>query len=88
MAKSSSIETPSRPDSSSVPSTYDTDGSNCKLLCLVEGDPIPFVVTASLDSRIFDLQQLIYNQKDRGILQDVNASDLILWKVNSFKKLA
>jgi hypothetical protein len=49
---------------------------------------MPFVVTASPDSRIFNLQQLVNNQKDKGILHDINALDLVLWKMNSFKRLA
>lgn len=84
MAKSSSV--PSEPASSSVLSAHETNGSNRKLLCLVQDDSIPFMVTTSSNNRIFELQQLVYNQKDKGVLQDVNASDLILWKVSSFQK--
>jgi hypothetical protein len=49
---------------------------------------MPFMVTTPSNNRIFELQQLVYNQKDKGVLQDVNASDLALWKVSSFQKSA
>ena len=86
MDKDSSV--PSPPASSSIPSAHETNGSNRKLVCLVQGDPKPFVVTTSSNDGILELQQLVYNQKDKGILQDVNASDLTLWKVSSFQKSA
>lgn len=86
MAKDSSV--PSLPASSSILPAHETNGSNRELVCLVQGDPMPFVVTTSSNDGILDLQQLIYNQKDKGILQNVNASDLTLWKVSSFQKSA
>ena len=86
MTEGSSVA-PSRPASLSVPSAHETNnGSNHKLWCLVQGDSMPFMVTTSSNNRIFELQQLVYNQKDKGVLQDVNASDLALWKVSSFQK--
>ena len=86
MAKDSSV--PSLSASSSIPPAHETNGSNRELVCLVQGDSMPFVVTTSSNDGILDLQQLVYNQKDKGILQDVNASDLTLWKVSSFQKSA
>ena len=87
MVKGPSVA-PSRPASSSVPSAHETNGSNRKLWCLVQGDSTPFMVTTPSNNRTFELQQLVYNQKDKDVLQDVNASDLALWKVSSFQKSA
>ena len=86
MAKGSSV--PSPPASSSIPSAHETNGGNRELVCLVQGDPMPFVVTTSSNDGILELKQLVYNQKDKGILQDVNSSDLTLWKVSLFQKSA
>jgi hypothetical protein len=30
------------------------------------------------------LKKLIHQEKDQGILRDINAVDLVLWKVNIF----
>ena len=52
-----------------------------KLWCLIEGDGVPFFVTAPLTKSIGHLKDLI---KEKGINPNeraVLAKDLILWKV-------
>jgi hypothetical protein len=88
MATGSSITNASLPASFSVPSAHETNMNDRKLSCLVDGDSVPFMVAAPPNIRILELVSLVYNQKDKGVLDDVNASDMILWKVISSQKLA
>ena len=53
------------------------------LVCLVEGDSSIFPVTPTGDMHIWDLQKLIKEEKKNGVLNGVDSSDLILWKVMS-----
>ena len=51
------------------------------LWCLVDGDSRPFKVTALDDADVTDLKKLIKEEGKKGILCDVDAKDLDLWKV-------
>jgi hypothetical protein len=54
------------------------------LWCLVEGDSTPFKITAPPNIDIDDLKKLVRENKDKSSLRDVNASDLVLFKVSPF----
>jgi len=56
------------------------DDADRELYGLVEGDRVAFRVTASVDNDVEDLKQLV-QMKKKGSLRDVDAEDLILWKV-------
>ena len=55
--------------------------SSFELSCLVKGDSSVFDVKVSALMKVSALKELIHEKKDKGILRDVNASDLVLWKV-------
>jgi Crinkler effector protein N-terminal domain len=52
------------------------------LRCLVWGDLTAFKVNVLLDNDVDDLRKLIHLEKDKGILRNINVSDLVLWKVS------
>ena len=52
--------------------------------CLVDGDSMVFDVTAPANVSISRLKELVQKKGDRGILRDVDAKDLVLWKVSIF----
>jgi hypothetical protein len=55
--------------------------SDLKFWCvIVDSDSQPFQVTVSGNKNIDELKDIIHEKKYR-ILSNVNASDLILWKV-------
>jgi len=51
------------------------------LTCLIEGDSSLFQVNSTGDKNIFNLKKLIWEEGKRGVLSNVDAKDLILWKV-------
>jgi hypothetical protein len=51
------------------------------LTCLIEGDSSMFGVYPTTDIRILDLRKLIHEEGNKGVLRNVDAKDLILWKV-------
>jgi hypothetical protein len=53
------------------------------LWCLVKGDNEPFEVTAPGTVSVAGLKELVYAKNDKGILSNINAKDLILWKVRN-----
>jgi Crinkler effector protein N-terminal domain len=53
------------------------------LICLIEGDSSLFPVDPTGNMRICDLQDLIKEENKNGVLNGVDPSDLILWKVTS-----
>jgi hypothetical protein len=53
------------------------------LWCLIDGEFTAFKVMAPPNIDINDLKQLVSQEKDKGILRDVNAADLALWKVST-----
>ena len=59
------------------------DDSPYRLRCFVEGDSTVFTVKTSKNCEIDDLKKLVHQEKDKGILRNVNASDLILLKVSN-----
>jgi Crinkler effector protein N-terminal domain len=58
-----------------------TDDTSRVLFCLIEGDSRPFKVTPNKGD-ILDLKKLI-----QGVLRNVDAKDLVLWKVGLFNNL-
>ena len=54
--------------------------SDVALWCLI-GDSTPFEVTAPVNATIYRLKELVWEKRKRGTLKNVDASDLILWKV-------
>jgi hypothetical protein len=51
------------------------------LWCLVEGKSTLFQVDTPSSDNINQLKNLVHKGKDKGILRDVNATDLVVWKV-------
>jgi hypothetical protein len=49
---------------------------------LIDGDSTPFEVTASVNSSINLLKQLVQENRKYGALRDFDATDLALWKVS------
>ena len=60
-----------------------TDDTSRVLFCLIEGDSRPFKVTPNKGD-ILDLKDLI---RKNGVLRNVLAKDLVLWKVGLFNNL-
>jgi Crinkler effector protein N-terminal domain len=54
-----------------------------KVYCLVQGDSKPFSVTLR-DGDVADLKKLIQEQRQHGILHNIDSVDLVLWKVGIF----
>jgi hypothetical protein len=59
------------------------DDSPRALLCLIEGDSSPFRVKLAGDTDIIDLKDLIKEKRKNGVLSNVNAKDLTVWKVGT-----
>ena len=80
--KSKGKDKPSSPQSSSriQPQSYTQDGTRT-LCCLIDGDSTPFDVTVPITRNVSDLNRLIWEEKGKGVLHDLNAADLTLWKV-------
>ena len=53
------------------------------LCCLIKDDSNPFKVTAPVNASIIDLKNLVWEERKHGVLQDIDAVDLVLWKVSS-----
>ena len=53
------------------------------LICLVEGGSSAFKVRPTGDMDIMDLKDLIWEENKNRVLNGVDSSDLILWKVMS-----
>jgi len=53
-----------------------------ELWCLIKGDSIAFRVTPLGKAGIDDLKGLVREPCKNGILRDVDAKDLVLWKVS------
>jgi hypothetical protein len=49
--------------------------------CLVEGDGTLFPVVDSLRKTVIELKELIKEKCKNGVLKNVDAKDLTLWKV-------
>jgi hypothetical protein len=49
--------------------------------CLVEGDGTLFPVVDSLRKTVIELKELIKEKCKNGVLKNVDATDLTLWKV-------
>jgi hypothetical protein len=58
-----------------------------KLWCIVEDDTAPFWVTVPTNAYIDDLKESIKEECKHGILKDVDATDLVLWKASTFYAL-
>ena len=56
------------------------------LFCLIEGDTNPFEVTVSTGKSISFLKEVIQEKRKNGPLRDVDAADLVLWKVSRFSR--
>jgi hypothetical protein len=79
-----SILIPVNMASANNPAATMSDDAARTLWCLIEGESTPFGVTAPANAIIEDLKKLIHQEKEKGILRDINAVDLVLWKVSSF----
>ena len=51
------------------------------LTCLIEGDSSLFPVSVTGDENIMVLKDLIREKRKNGVLSNVDAADLTLWKV-------
>ena len=51
------------------------------LQCLIEGESLLFKVTATGSLDMMDLKRLIKEERKNGMLKNVDAADLMLWKV-------
>lgn len=51
------------------------------LSCLIQGDTNIFEVTVSTGKSISFLKEVIQKKRKNGALRDVDAADLVLWKV-------
>ena len=56
------------------------------LFCLIQDDPNPFKVTVSTSETISSLSRAIREERKNGTLRDVDAVDLVLWKVRRFSR--
>ena len=54
------------------------------LFCLIQGETNPFRVTVSTGQGIFFLKEVIQEERKNRALRDVDAVDLVLWKVRHF----
>ena len=74
---------------SAMNAAHSADNSTFRLWCIVGGnsqgsDSQPFQVTVPTNNNIFELKQHIYEEIKNGIPSNINAKDLILWKVSSY----
>jgi hypothetical protein len=68
----------------STSSSGEADGQTSRRLrCLVEGDSIPFVITASADTEIGEFKEIIHEKGKNRALSGVDAWDLVLLKVRN-----
>ena len=56
------------------------------LFCLIQGDTNIFEVTVSTGKSISFLKEVIQKKRKNGALRDVDAADLVLWKVSRFSR--
>ena len=63
--------------------TSDDDAAHT-FWCLIQGDSAPFQVTAPVNASIDHLKELVHVKRKKGALRNVDASDLILWKVGIY----
>jgi Crinkler effector protein N-terminal domain len=56
------------------------------LFCLIERDAKLFQVTVSTGESIAFLKKVIWEEGKNGPLRDVDAADLVLWKVSRFSR--
>ena len=54
---------------------------NYNLWCLIDGDSTPFKVSCTSNTDINDLKKLIHKAHERQLLHNVDATNLVLWKV-------
>ena len=54
------------------------------LFCLIQGETDPFEVTVSTSKSISSLKGVIQEKCKNVALRDVDAADLVLWKVSHF----
>jgi hypothetical protein len=59
-----------------------------QLWCLVVDDVTPFDITISANANIWQLKELIREERKHGALATVDAKDLVLWKVRTYQRLA
>jgi hypothetical protein len=62
------------------------DQASRDLWCYVEGDIAAFKVTTPLNVDVDRLKKLIRGERQHVVLRDVDAADLVLWKVCEKKK--
>lgn len=59
------------------------DDSRRELWCLIKNNSTAFRVTPLCKASIDELKGLIWEKRKNGVLRDVDATDLVLWKVSS-----
>ena len=62
------------------------DNSTRILWCLVQGDSRLFKATLN-NGTVYDLKKLIQELRKNGVFRNVDAKDLVLWKVGLFNNL-
>jgi hypothetical protein len=63
------------------PTGMTSDIAHRTLWCLIESNPSPFEVTAPANASVDHLKRLVQKERKNGALRNVDASDLVLWKV-------
>ena len=58
------------------------DNTPCRLLCVIAGESTPFRVQPTGSMDVIDLKVLIKEEGKSGVLLNVDAQDLTLWKVS------
>jgi len=58
------------------------DDTRRTLVCLIEGDSSLFSVKAAGNMPILKLNDLIVEKRQNGVLKNVDAADMRLWKVS------
>src|ERR1700728_2293318 len=58
------------------------DNDTLVLWCIVSGDSRPFTVRVPTDDYISVLKERIHEKAKNGVLKDIDAKDLDLWKFN------
>jgi hypothetical protein len=75
------------PDVTPTPRTahlsYNATMSDVALWCLIEGDSMPFEVTAPVNANINRLKEVVREKGKNGVLGNVDAKDLVLLKVSA-----
>jgi hypothetical protein len=57
-----------------------------QLWCFDESDSQPFLVVIPSTADVYQLNILVREEREKGLLRDVDPADLELWKVSHFQR--